>query len=156
MQQIIDWLNTNGLGTLILGVILVPLLKWGTTWLDGKGVSLLKTELEKLKEKSNATTVLSQIAADDAIIEIVEAAIPEVVFELSSEIQAHISNGKLEAINWNDFGERLWKKIEPQIKGGANDYLKNSSFTDGKALVMMIAQRFFKTEQVQKRGLTTP
>ncbi len=143
-----------GGGWLILvGIVVVPCVQWGVKWLDGKGAEFVKTELEALRKKMNENSVLSQISADDAIIDILESTIPDVLAEVNTEVHDHILNGRITSIDWAQFGRNLWTKAKEHIVGGANDYLKNSSFQDGEKLAAMIAQRFFNTQKMAAKGL---
>ncbi len=43
--------------------------------------------------------------------------------------------------------------MKATVEGGVNDYLKNSSHKDGEVLAAMIAEKFFKTQKMQAKGL---
>lgn len=113
----------------------------------------IKKELEKLRAEIHANSLVGQLKADDAIINILEATIPEVLHDAGTELQEAVLNGTLGSVDWTEFGKTLWAKVEPQIVGGANDYLKNSSFQDEEALVQMVIGRFFKGQAMAAKGL---
>lgn len=140
----------------LLGVVALAILRWVSGWLTGeKAAAFVKDELEKLRTKINENSVLSQLHCDDACIDILESVIPEVLSEVNDATQQALAAGNLSAVDWAALAKQAWAKAKPQITGGANDYLKNSSFGDGEVLAQMVIQRFFKTQVAQAKGLIT-
>lgn len=145
------WWQTGALA--LGGMLLMKLFAWISSWIDGKGQVWVHERFTKLQETINTNSVMSQIQADDAVLKIVEAAIPEVLHEIADTAQKDLADGKFDAVDWSGLGARLWLKVKPQIEGGKNDYLKNSSFADGQAVATMIIQRWFKKKLAAKKGL---
>lgn len=137
----------------VLGILLLQALQWASKWLDGKGVDFVKAELEKLRTKMNENSILSQIQADDAVINILEACLPDVVHELGADVQQALADGKIDKADWVMIGTKVWEKAKPQIQGGANDYIKASSFSDGAAIAQIIAKRFFVKQSLAVKGV---
>lgn len=135
------------------GIIVTKLAIWAAKWLDGSGAEFIQKEFEKLRAKINENTLLSQIAADDAIIRILEQCIPEVLHELSDEAQQAAAAGDWSKIDLKDLGNRLWLKAKPQIEGGVHDYIKESSFKDATAIALQIFQRFVAKNKLSKAGV---
>lgn len=150
-----DAVTKEGVIAFLIGVVGVGIVKWLAGWINGKGVELVQAELKKLQEKLNENSVLSQIQADDALIEIAEHAIPEVLAEITDTLKNDLKDGKLDKVDWADLGKRLWAKIEPQVRGGVNDYLKTSSFQDGQTLAAMVLKRFFAHQKASAEGVIT-
>lgn len=151
----LDFMKWELVGPILLGVAVVPIVRWIAGWISGKGVELVQEELKKLQTKLNENGVLGQIQADDALIAICEHALPEVVHDLTEDIQKALADGKIDKVEWAAIGRKVWDKVKDQVRGGTNDYLKNSSFTDGEALAAMVAKRFFSLQLAQKKGLVT-
>jgi hypothetical protein len=63
---------------------------------------------------------------------------------LSENIKKDLQDGKFDKVNWEALGTLLWEKAKPQIIGGANDYLKNSSWGDGKVVATWVIQKVLK------------
>lgn len=130
------------------GMIGMRAAAWIATWFDGKGAEWIKAELEKLQAKMNQNSVLSQIQADDACVKILESVIPLVLKDAADDVKAAVASGDFKTIPWKVIAEHAWALAEPQIKGGANDYLKQSSFADGKVLAEMVMKKYFAKKQV--------
>jgi hypothetical protein len=144
--QTMDWkVVAFGLG----GMLLMRLCQWAGKWFDDKGAEFVKAELQKLGEKLNQNSILSQIQADDACIKIVENALTVVIPTLGKEVAALLSDGKITAEERKAILATIWAEAEPQIKGGANDYLKQSSFADAKVLVELVIKRFFAKKKAE-------
>lgn len=135
------------------GMLLMRLLSWVSTWIDGKGKEWMHERFTKLQEKINSNEVMAQIQADDVVIRIIEESIPEVILELSETAQNDLKDGKFDAVDWAGIGTRIWQRVRPHIEGGKSDYLKNSSFTDGAKVAAWVAQKFFAKKQAQAKGL---
>lgn len=150
-----DWLNLGAIGHVLLGVVLMQVMKWFAGWIDGKGVELVQDELKKLQTKLNENSVLGQIKADDALIEICEHALPVVINTLSEEVQKDLADGKFDSVSWQHIGAQIWQHAKEQVHGGVNDYLKSSSFEDGTKVAAMVAERFFHLQLAQKKGTVT-
>ncbi len=152
LASLFTWQN---IALILGGVVGAKVIAWISGWLDGQGAAFVGKELEKLREKSNSNSVLSQIQADDAVVSILESTIPDVLHEATDNIKADLADGKIDSVEWKDIGAKLWAKSKEHIQGGANDYLKNSSFSDGAAIAAIIAKRFFTKQKAQKDGLIT-
>jgi hypothetical protein len=105
----------------------------------------------ELQKKLNENSVLAQIKADEAVVKIMEDTIPEVVLEIADTLQKDLADGKFDKVNWADLGSRIWDKAKPQIVGGANDYLKTSSFEDGRTVAAWVVKRFFAKKQLETK-----
>lgn len=148
-----DILTKHSVIGFLLALVVYPVLQWLKSWIDNKGAQVVVDELKKVQAKINENSLVGQIAADDALFAIVENAIPEVIHELSDTLKNDLKDGKLNAVDWKDFAARVWAKIEPQVKGGANDYLKQSSFADGKVLAELVIKRFFSKQKAAAAGV---
>lgn len=136
------------MGVAVLGgMLLTRLISWLADWLTGHGEEKIAAALAKAQEKINATSIGSQISADDAIIKILEQAIPDVLAVVSEKVKTDLKDGKLDKSEWEKIGNLLWEAAKPHIQGGANDYLKNSSFKDGAAIATLVAKRFFAKKE---------
>jgi len=145
------WWKTGALA--FGGMLLMKLFTWLSTWMDGKGKDWVTERFEKLQEKMNSNTLLAQIQADDAVIKILEASIPEIILEISETAQNDLKNGKFDAVDWVGIGKQLWERVKPHVEGGKNDYLKESSFKDGQVLAAWVLQKWFKKQEAAKKGL---
>ncbi len=152
MSTIITFMTDNW-HAILVGGALAMFLNWLASWLDGKGAVFIHNELEQLRTKMNENSLLSQIHADDALVDILEATIPVVLHDFDDTMHQTLAQGNIGAVNWINFGKKLWNEVLPQVKGGVNDYLKNSSFSDGEALAAYIAKRFFVTQKMSAKGL---
>ena len=153
LYSVWTWTETHAMAMLSL-LVTMGLGKWIQRFLTGDmAAAFVKGELEKFRADLHSNSVTSQIKADDAIVDILEATIPEVLHDMGDEIGVAIQSGNLSSVDWKTFGKALWAKVEPQVVGGVNDYLKNSSFQDGETLAAQIAARFFKTQAVVAKGL---
>lgn len=141
---------------LVSGAAGLAVISWLSSYLTGaKAVAFVHEKIDQLTKKINENSILSQIHADDAVTSILESVLMEVLHDADDEIKTAIASGDISSINWKQFGQDVWAKAQLQIKGGANDYLKSSSFQDGAAIAAMIAERFFKKQAVQNAGLVT-
>lgn len=131
-------------------MLFAKLVSWIASWLDTKGQELVKKELAELHTKINATGVGAQIQADDALFNALEAAIPDVFATLSKDLQAALLDAKLSKEEVFKFAGDLWAAAKPHIEGGAHDYLKNSSFSDGRQVAEMILRRWIAKRQLAK------
>lgn len=145
-----DWKN---IGVFLGGMLAMKLFSWIAGWVDGKGQKWIDERLGKLQDKVNENSVLSQIQADDALFGIIRDAIPEVLAESSDTLRQAFKDGNYDKIDWKDFGSRLWERTKEQIVGGKNDYLKNSSFEDGKVLGAWVAKKVFARKKAKEDGL---
>ena len=151
-----DWshlLTWQNIALLLGGVVGAKVIAYLASWVDGKGLELVRTELEKLRSKMNEQSILSQISADDAVIDILESTIPDVIHEAGIGVTDALADGKIDAVEWKSIGAKLWDKSKAHIQGGANDYLKNSSFQDGAAIAEVVAKRYFVKQKLQKDGV---
>jgi len=135
------------------GMLLMKLFSWLSSWINGKGKDWVNERFQSLQEKMNANTLLAQIQADDAMVKILEATIPEIVLEISETAQGDLKDGRFDVVDWMGLGKRLWERVKPQVEGGAHDYLKASSFQDGVVLSGWVLQRFFKRQAAAQKGL---
>jgi hypothetical protein len=152
LGHLLTWQN---IAILLGGVVGTKIVAYLAGWVDGHAEVFVKKELEQLRAKMNENSVLGQIGADDAVVDILEAAIPEVLHEATTDIAAALADGKIDAVEWKDIGAKLWAKAKDHIQGGKNDYLANSSFDDGAAIASIVAKRFFIKQKLQKDGVIT-
>ena len=143
----------KGTALVVIGMMLMKGLGWLSEWIDGKGKQFIDEKLGKLQDKVNENSVLAQVQADDAVFKIIRDAIPEVVNELVVTAKQDLKDGKLDKVDWEDIGKRLWARTKPHIIGGKNDYLANSSFNDGKVLASWVAKKVFNKDKAKKEGL---
>ncbi len=148
-------LNWQNLAILLGGVVGAKVLAWVAGWIEGHGATFVKAELDKVQTKLNENSILGQISADDAVIGILEDAIPEVLHEATTDVTTALADGKIDSVEWKDIGAKLWAKARSHIQGGANDYLLHSSFQDGTAIAAIVAKRFFIKQKLQKDGVIT-
>ena len=137
----------------MIGMLVMKALSWISSWFDSKGQGWIDERLTKIQDKANENSILSQVKADDAIFDIMRQSIPEVVNELTDTVKADLKDGKLDKVNWEDIGARLWSRVKPHVVGGKNDYLANSSFSDGKVAATWVASKIFNKEKAKKDGL---
>jgi hypothetical protein len=134
----------------LMGGVLLKAIQWVAGWMDGKGKEWIADRFSKLEEKLDQNSVLAQIQADNAVLDIIKNSIPEVFLELTETLQKDIKDGKFDKVDWEGIGGRLWERTKPHIVGGKNDYLKNSSFEDGKAVAAMVVEKFFKAKKAEE------
>lgn len=152
MQAIWTFLVDHWVIILTSGVVTFGLTKL-VGWADSKGIQFLIAEMEKLRALSNSNSVLSQLQCDDALIDLCEQIIPESIHEADDAVKTALAAGDIHKVDWTALGKDIWGKAKGHVEGGANDYLKNSSFKDGEVLAAMIAKRFFVTQKVASQGL---
>lgn len=134
----------------LMGGVLLKGVQWVLGWLDGKGREWIAERFSKLEERLDQNSVMAQIQADNAVIDILKNSIPEVLLEIGETLQKDLQDGKLDGVDWDGIGERLWERAKPHIVGGKNNYLQHSSFSsDGKAVATMVVEKFFKTKKVE-------
>ena len=144
----------KSIGLVLLGALGFKGIMWVSAWLDGKGKLWIDERLAQLQEKVNQSGIMGQIQADDAVFKIMRDTIPEVLGELAETAKKDLIDGKLDKANWDDIGSRLWQRTQPHVTGGANDYLAQSSFNDGKAVAIWVAKKFFAKKKAKEEGLT--
>jgi hypothetical protein len=146
-----DWKSA---AILMGGAILMRFATWLASWINGKGAEIVHEKLSAISAQMNQNSLLGQIKADDAIIAILERAIPTVLASIPTELAEALKDGKVTAAEFQSIAAHLWAEASPQIVGGANDYLKESSFSDGKVVAEMVFKRFFAKQTAQARGFT--
>ncbi len=151
-ENIFAWIAAHW-GALMTGMLTAGLLKYVSNYLDTGAGTFVKEELQKLQSKINENSVMSQIAADDAVIDILEGCIPLALHELNEETQAALIDGKITASEWSLIGSKVWNHAKDQIVGGANDYLKNSSWKDGQVIAELVVKKFFTSQKMAAKGL---
>lgn len=140
----------QAIGTFLTGVVLMKLAAWFADWFTGKGAELVQENLADLQDKLNQNAVLSQVTADDAVIDALEQAIPEALAEFPQALKTALADGKLSGDDIKAIATAMWAKAEPQIRGGVSDYLKTSSFKDGKTVAELVIRRWFAKKQLDK------
>lgn len=133
----------------LMGGALLKAVQWVAGWMDGKGKEWIAERFAKLEERLDQNSVLAQIQADNAVLDIIKDCIPEVMLELNETIQKDLQDGKFDRMDWDGIGARVWERAKPHIVGGKHDYLKNSSFNDGKVVAAMVVAKFFKAKKVE-------
>lgn len=135
------------------GMLLLMALQWASKWIDSKGVEFVKGELEKLRTKANENSLLGQIAADDAVINILEASLPEVLHEAGDEVQQAVATGNLKNFPWQTLAQNLWAKAKPQVEGGVHNYIAQSSFRDATVIAQQVIKRFLAKKALAQTGI---
>lgn len=136
----------------LFGALLAKVVSWVASWFDGKGAQFVQARLAKFEEKVDATSVGAQIQADNALFDIAQKAIPEVMSTLSETVKKDLADGKFDKVEWQDIGSKLWDATKDQIQGGVNDYVKHSSFEDGKVAMAWIAKKLFHQKAEKDNG----
>lgn len=136
----------------LFGAFLAKVVSWAASWFDGKGAQFVQARLAKFEEKVDATSVGAQIQADNALFDIAQKAIPEVMTVLSQNVKKDLEDGKFDKVEWQDIGSKLWAATKEHVQGGAHDYIKNSSFQDGQVAMAWIAKKLFHQKQVEKEN----
>lgn len=157
-NSIMTWAGANwvALVSTAVGVyVIAPAAAWVASWLNGKGADLVRAELVTLQKKINENTLMGQIHADDAVLGILEDAIPDAMHTLGSAVQAEIATGKISATDWAACGKTLWVHAQAQIRGGVHDYFANSSFVgqDEEILAGTVFKRFFLKQSLTQSGV---
>jgi len=137
----------------VLGMMLMKSISWAAGWFDGKGKKWVDDGLQKMNDKINENSLMAQVQADDALFSIVRESVPEIIDELVDTAKADLKDGKLDKVDWEDIGSRLWARVKPQVIGGKNDYLANSSYSDGAVMAKAIAKKVFHKTKAKKEGL---
>jgi len=145
------WWKTVAL--VALGGLGYKALSWISSWLKDSGKEWIAERFEKLQDLINKNSIMAQIQADEAVMKILEAAIPEVLAEIADTAKKDLQDGKFGKEDWDGLGTRLWEISKPHIYGGKNDYLKESSFEDGRVLAAMVMKKFFNKKKAKKEGL---
>lgn len=125
-------------------------------WLEAHGTAFITQELERVRTASNATSIGSQIAVDDAIVNILESYLPEVIRDLDATIQTEISTGHISSLDWKSLGTSLWAKARAEFEAAAVDYMKLSGEKDGEVLASIVAKKFFMRQSALQKGLIVP
>jgi hypothetical protein len=133
----------------LMGGVLLKALQWVAGWMEGKGKEWVAERFSKLEERLDQNSVLAQIQADNAVLDIIKNCIPEALLELTETAQKDLQDGKFDKVDWDGIGARVWERAKPHIVGGKHDYLKTSSFNDGKVVAAMVVSRFFKAKKVE-------
>ena len=141
------------LALVLTGAVGAGAVKWVAGWLEGKGANWVKAELDAVQKKMNENSILGQISADDAAINILKQVIPLAIHNASDDLQTRIASGKLTSGDIKQIATDVWTHAEDQIRGGVNDYLKNSSFQDGQVLAETVVKRFFANQSAVQQGL---
>lgn len=136
----------------LFGVVLAKVVSWVASWFDGKGAQYIQERLAKFEEKVDATSVGAQIQADNALFKIASDAIPELMSTLSENVKRDLADGKFDKVEWQDIGSKLWAATKDHVQGGANDYIKNSSFEDGQVAMAWIAKKLFYKKAEKPNG----
>ena len=80
------------------------------SWIHDSVHDKVIAKLEELRVASNSNPVLAQLKIDDAIINIMESYIPEVLHELEDTAKSQLATGNFSAIKWKELGVSLWAK----------------------------------------------
>lgn len=136
--------------------ILIPSLKKLLDIASIKGVECVHTRLEHLRSEINANEIGAQIQADDAIVDLLEGYIPELIHGLDTTIQTEISQGKFSSLDWKVLGANLWAKGRAEIETAAANYMKTSGEKDGEVLAALVAKKFFLKQSALQKGLIVP
>ncbi len=156
--QVIETFISSHWYILVAGVIglIVPSVIKTLTWLRAKGDEYVIGKLEHLRSEINANNIAAQLQADDAIINILESFLPELINELDDTIQREISTGKISSLDWTDLGARLWAKGRAEVETGVTNYMAVSEEQDGKVIAALVAKKFFLKQAALQKGTIVP
>ncbi len=140
------------LAFIVTGVLVPSALKI-VNLIETKGVEWVHTSLEHLRSQINSNEIAAQIQADDAIIDILEDYLPEVIHEMDGVIQNEISVGKFSSLDWTKLGEALWAKGRAEIETGTKNYMEASGEKDGKVIAALVARKFFTKQAALQKNL---
>ena len=140
----IEWLQTLPIdwASLFGGGILVMLAGWFAKFIDNKAAAWISRKLSSLEDKIEGTTIGAQVEADNALFAALDSAIPAALLALPEAIKVALADGKLGLEDLKVIALAIWEAAQPHITGGAHDYLKKSSFEDGRAVALMIFKRW--------------
>ncbi len=138
------------IGLVLLGGVGLRLIQWIADFFSGSGQTKILSLLTLAQKKANENSVLSQLQIDDALINIVKGAVPEVINTLAENVKRDLKDGKLNKAEYEGLVGRVWDAAKPQVIGGANDYLKQSSWNDGKEVAGLVIKRFFSKKDENK------
>lgn len=124
------------------GVMLLSRVGEWLLGLLGKASPWVVSQIKNLEAKVDQTGVGAQLQADNAVFDALEKAIPELIAVLPGEVSKRLEDGKITTEEWKTLAAGLWEAAKPQLEGGLHDYLKKSSFDDGKAVALMVLRRF--------------
>jgi hypothetical protein len=136
-----------------LSMVLMALARWASAWISSQGSDLVREELKKAQTKINENTLMGQIKADDAVFAILDRSIPLVLARLHEEVAKAGVDGKITEEEMKVIAASLWEIAKPQITGGWKDYLKESSWEDGKLVAEMALRQFFAKQKLSQVGL---
>lgn len=155
MQAILNFFSNYWVHGLVLSGIVFAANRI-SSWLDKDGVTVVDAELEKLRAQLHANPVAGQLAASDALVNLIEGYIPELIHGLDSTIQTEISTGKISSLDWKTLGSSLWSKARAEVEAGVVDYMKVSGEKDGEVLAALVAKKFFMKQAALQKGLIVP
>lgn len=152
MQTIYSFISNYWVHSIAF-VILIGLGHKALSWLENGSIETLKGELEKLRMALHANPVTDQLAASDAIVNILEDYLPEVILELDDTIKVEISNGKISSLDWKSLGASLWAKARAEIETGVTNYMQTSGEKDGEVLAAIVAKKYLTKQAVIQKGI---
>lgn len=134
----------------------IPAISYGITWLDARGAEFVRAECEKLRAQLRANPVAAQLAASDALVNILESFLPECIHEMDETIKTEISLGKISSLDWKNLGDSLWAKARAEVETGVVNYMQVSGEKDGAVLAALVAKKFFMKQSALQKGLIVP
>lgn len=134
----------------LAGAAILRMIQWFADFATQGGQKKLVDLLGEALKKSNDTAVGAQIQADDAMVKILESVIPIIMNSLSENLKNDLKNGKLDKDQWDHIYALTWAKVQPVVVGGANDYLKKSSWTDGIVVAKFVWEKWLATKKEGK------
>lgn len=154
MHAIIDFVYLHSIwgGIALVGFAAVHIAKW----LDTKGVDFVMEELEALRAELHSNDITSQLDASDAVVNILESYIPEVIHEFDDTIKIEVQNGCISSLDWVKLGKDLWAKGKTEVCDGAVNYWKVSGHKDEEALSAIVAKKYFHKQAALQKGLIVP
>lgn len=155
MNTILTFLSSYWPHLIIMAAI-VPAISYGITRLDARGAEFVKAECEKLRAQLHTNPVTAQLAASDALVDLMESYIPEVISELDAIIKTEISTGKISSLDWKNLGISLWSKARAEAETGIVNYMQVSGEKDGAVLAAIVAKKFFMKQSALQTGLILP
>ncbi len=155
-MQFIQTFFSNYWVHMVVIALMVASAKGVVGFLDTRGLDLVKSELEKLRAQLHANPIAGQLAASDALVNILQDFLPEVIHELDDTIKAEIQLGKISSLDWNALGASLWAKARAEAEAGVMNYMQASGEKDGEVLAAIVAKKFFMKQSALQKGLIVP
>ncbi len=126
------------------------------TWFDNWTEDYLHGKLEAFRADLHANEITSQLAASDALCNILESFLPEVLHGLEDTAKTEISQGKISSLDWTDLGKQLWAKARAEAEAGITNYMHESGEKDGEVLAAIFTKKYLMKQAALQKGLLVP